>query len=61
MDRYTIEIESTGDYDRKKEFSLVVGMTARDFIALQEAVMDFFESSDNSAEIIEKEKPVVKD
>jgi len=52
MEEFKIEIESTGDYTRKKEFSLIVSMTPRDFIALQTAIMDFLEDMGNSADII---------
>lgn len=59
MERFEIEIESKGDYDRKKEFSLIAEMSERDYIALCSHIMDFFESMDNSADIVqpaEKEK-----
>lgn len=52
MEQFKIDIESTGGYDRKKEFNLIVEMSPRDFIALQKTLLDFFEDMENTADIV---------
>lgn len=51
LERYAIEIETKGDYEHKKEFSLVANMSARDYIALCDHLLTFFERTDNTAQI----------
>jgi hypothetical protein len=53
--KYKIEIESEGDYSRKVEFNVKAEMSHRDFLALTETVLDFFDDMENGAEIIEPE------
>lgn len=59
MEKFTIEIESKGDYELKKEFKHVVEMDTRNFLALCEAILDHLDL--NKIKELAPKDTVVKD
>lgn len=50
MEKFNIEIETTGDYKTKKKFNKEVEMTDREFLGLVEIILDFLDKKNNKKE-----------